>query len=246
MKPGAIAHRSARGEVLAGARDIIPLVIGAMPFGIIFGTLATSNGVSVAATMAMSAIVFAGSSQFIAVGMVAVNTGWPLIVLTTFVVNLRHLLYAVSLIPYTKTLPPLWKVLLAFWLTDEAFAVTIRRYQANDTSPHVHWYYLGVAVTMYSNWQISTYIGIVVGQQIANVASWGLDFAMSVTFIGMTIPYLTTKPMGIAVMVAGIVALIAHPLPHKLGLLIAALAGITAGMGSEVMLASPSDTNKPL
>ncbi|MEO0807547.1 MAG: AzlC family ABC transporter permease [Cyanobacteria bacterium J06643_4] len=100
-------------EFWSGARDIIPLIVGAIPFGIIFGTLATTNGLSVGATLAMSAFVFAGSSQFIAAGMIATQTGWLLIVLTTFVVNLRHLLYAVSLLPYVKTLPQPWKVLLA-------------------------------------------------------------------------------------------------------------------------------------
>ena len=98
------APTSPKSEFWAGARDILPLVVGAIPFGIIFGTLATTSGLSVGATLAMSAFVFAGSSQFIAVGLVAAKTGWLLIVLTTFVVNLRHLLYAVSLLPYVKGL----------------------------------------------------------------------------------------------------------------------------------------------
>jgi 4-azaleucine resistance transporter AzlC len=244
MKSRAIAHRSPQAEFWNGARDIIPLIVGAIPFGIIFGTLATSNGLSVAATMAMSALVFAGSSQFIAVGMIAVNTGWLLIVLTTFVVNLRHLLYAVSLVPYVKKLPHLWKFLLGFWLTDEAFAIAIRRYQAEDASPYTHWYYLGAALSMYLNWQLCTYIGITLGQQISDAASWGLDFAMSVTFIGMVIAYLKNRPMWIATIVAGIVALIAYPLPHKLGLMIAALAGIIAGVWSENVIEQQTKTLK--
>ena len=84
-------------EFWTGARDILPLIIGAIPFGIIFGALATSNGLSVGAALAMSALVFAGSAQFIAMGMIAAGTGWLLIVFTTFIVNLRHLLYAASL-----------------------------------------------------------------------------------------------------------------------------------------------------
>ena len=102
-------------EFWAGARDIFPLIVGAAPFGIIFGTLAIGSGLSASATLFMSALVFAGSSQFIAVGMVATHTGWLVIVLTTFVVNLRHLLYAVSLVPYIQALPQRWKVPLAFF-----------------------------------------------------------------------------------------------------------------------------------
>ncbi|MGB7085619.1 MAG: AzlC family ABC transporter permease [Phormidesmis sp.] len=223
-------------EFLAGARDIFPLVVGAIPFGIIFGTLANSSGLSVGGTLAMSALVFAGSSQFIAVGLIAANTGWLLIVLTTFVVNLRHLLYSVSLVPYVQRLSQGWKVPLAFWLTDETFAVAIRRYQTSDRTPFKHWYHLGASLTMYSNWLLCTLLGITVGQTIPNADEWGLDFAMSVTFIGMTIPYLKTRPMGLAVVVAGVVALIANPLPHKLGLMVAAIAGIGAGVLSEQIL----------
>ncbi|MGD1895852.1 MAG: AzlC family ABC transporter permease [Phormidesmis sp.] len=230
---------SAWREFWTGARDIIPLVVGAIPFGIIFGTLATNNGLSPAATLAMSAFVFAGSSQFIAAGMLAVKTGWLLIVLTTFVVNLRHLLYAVSLVPYIKQLPQTWKVPLAFLLTDEAFAVVIRRYESEDTAPFKHWYYLGAALAMYLNWQLCTVLGITLGQLIPNAADWGLDFAMSVTFIGMVIPYLKRQPMVIAVVVAGLVALLSASLPHKLGLMLAAVMGIGAGVVSERLFRPP-------
>ncbi len=233
-------HASPRAEFWAGARDIIPLVVGAVPFGIIFGTLAPSSGFSAGGTLALSAIVFAGSSQFIAVGMMAAGTGGLLIVVTAFVVNLRHLLYAVSLVPYVKPLSQRWKAVLAFWLTDEAFAVAIRRYEADDESPFKQWYYLGAALVMYANWQLCTLLGVTVGQMIPNATAWGLDFAMSVTFIGMVIPYLKTRPMGIAVAVSGLVALMAGPLPHKLGLMVAAIAGILAGVCSERALAQKS------
>ena len=230
-------YKKRSSEVWAGTRDIFPLIVGAIPFGIIFGTLATNSGLSAQGTLAMSAFVFAGSSQFIAAGMVAAQSSWLLIVLTTFVVNLRHMLYAASLVPHVKQLPQQWKVPLAFLLTDEAFAVVIRRYEGGDRekmrAPFKHWYYLGAALTMYLNWQLCTLLGIVAGQQIPNAASWGLDFAMSVTFIGMTMPYLKNKPTVAAVVVSGIVSVVANPLPHKLGLMLAAIAGIFTGIYTE-------------
>lgn len=225
---------------------MIPLIVGAIPFGIIFGTLAITNGLSPGATLAMSVFVFAGSSQFIAAGMIATQTGWWLIVLTTFVVNLRHLLYAVSLVPHVKSLPQQWKVPLGFLLTDEAFAIVIRRYEATGevekNSPFKHWYYLGAALAMYLNWQLCTLLGMTLGQMIPNATEWGLDFAMSVTFIGMVIPYLKNKPMVIAVVVASMVALLASALPNKLGLMLAALAGISAGVVSERFLNTATTT----
>ncbi|PSN15004.1 branched-chain amino acid ABC transporter permease [filamentous cyanobacterium CCT1] len=236
-------ERSPRREALAGARDIIPLVVGAIPFGIIFGTLAQSSGLSFGATLGMSAFVFAGSSQFIALGLLAAGSTLPLIVLTTVVVNLRHMLYAASLLPYVQCASQQWKVVIGFFLTDEAFAVAIRRYGQPDRSPHKHWYYLGAAGTMYANWILCTLLGLTVGQLIPNAAAWGLDFAMVATFIGMVAPYATTRPMVGAIAVAGLVAVLANGLPHKLGLMVAAIAGVTAGFWLETFLL-PKPTGK--
>lgn len=219
-----------RAEFFTGMRDTIPLLIGAFPFGLIFGTLAQTNHIPMWVTLAMSSVVFAGSAQFIAVGLIAAGTAWPIIVLTTFVVNLRHLLYSTTLAPFVKHLSQRWKIPLAFWLTDETFAVVINRYNRADDSPHKHWYHLGSALAMYLNWQFCTILGVTVGQMLPNAAGWGLDFAMPVTFIGMTIPYLKNKPMWAAVLVAGVVTMLAAPLPHKLGLILAAFAGIGAGL----------------
>jgi 4-azaleucine resistance transporter AzlC len=222
-------------ELLAGARDTFPLIVGAIPFGLIFGTLAISSGLSFTATMAMSAIVFAGSAQFIAVGLVMAGTGWPIIVLTTFVVNLRHALYSATLTPYVKKLPQRWQIPMAFWLTDETFAVVAARYNQVGDSPHLRWYYLGSALFMYLNWQFCTFLGLTIGRLIPDATAWGLDFAMPVTFIGMVIPYLKNRPMVAATVVAGVVALLAYPLPHKLGLIIAAVVGIGTGVIIETL-----------
>ncbi len=242
-------------EFWAGAQQTIPLIVGAIPFGIIFGTLA--------ALPSMSAIVFAGSSQFIALGLLGAGTPLGIIVLTTWVVNLRHLLYAVSLVPYVKHLSQAWKLPLGFlltdvnlrhllyavslvpyvkhlsqaWklplgflLTDENFMVAIQRYRQDDSSNYKHWFQLGSALAMYVNWQLCTLLGLTLGQSIPNAAAWGLDFAMVATFIGMTIPYLTNRPMVATVVVSGITALCVRALPHQLGLMVAAIAGIITGV----------------
>ena len=95
-------------EFRAGAKATLPLVVGAIPFGIIFGAVAVNSGLSAWATAALSLLVFAGSSQFVAAGLVAGGAGLLVIVLTTFVVILRHSLYAVTLAPVVKQLPQRW------------------------------------------------------------------------------------------------------------------------------------------
>jgi 4-azaleucine resistance transporter AzlC len=219
-----------RAEFWAGVKATFPLVVGAFPFGIIFGALAITAGVTRRAAQAMSLFVFAGSAQFIAAGLIAQETGLAVIVVTTLVVNLRHMLYAATLAPYTRDLPQRWMLPLGFWLTDESFVVVAERYRRADGSPHKHWFFLGSAVFMYLLWQISTYIGIIAGGLIEDPLKWGLDFSLIVTFIGMLVPMLKDKSVGAAVAASGIAALLLRDLPNKLGLILAALIGVGAGM----------------
>jgi 4-azaleucine resistance transporter AzlC len=229
-----------RGEFLAGVKDTIPLIVGAIPFGIIFGAAAVSRaGLSPAEALGMSLFVFAGSAQFIAVELIASGTAAAVIVLTTFIVNLRHALYSASLAPYMKHLPGRWLLGLGFWLTDETYAVVIRRWPQPDDSAYKHWYHLGSALSMYGNWQLCTVIGIAAGQTLTGLADWGLDFAMIVTFIGIVVPLLVDRPMLAAALVAGAVALMARGLPNNLGLMAAAVAGIAAGYVLESLTRGP-------
>jgi 4-azaleucine resistance transporter AzlC len=187
----------------------------------------------------MSLFVFAGSAQFLATALVASGTPLPVIVLTTFVVNVRHALYSATLAPYLKHLSQKWLAPLGFWLTDETFVITAAHYQSTPNAPHKHWYQLGSSIAMYINWQFWTFVGIVAGSTIPNPSSWGLDFALSVTFIGMIIPMIKNRPVLAAVIVAAVTAVLAYPLPNNLGLLIAALLGVVAGVVVESLAPRP-------
>lgn len=233
MSPGASHQNSARAALLAGARDTFPLLVGAWPFGVIFGALAVTSGFSPLGAAAMSAFVFAGSAQFIAVGLVPAATPAVVIILTTFIVNLRHMLYSATLAPHLSKLRRGWLLPLGFWLTDESFVVAAKYFTESERSEDKRWYLLGSELAMYTNWQIATWIGILAGQAIRDPRSWGLDFAMVVTFIGMLVPLVKGRPALASVLVAGGAALLANGLPHQLGLLIAALLGITAGVLAE-------------
>ena len=119
--------RSPRSEFIAGVKAELPITLGVIPFGMIYGVLAMGAGLPASAAMAMSSIVFAGSAQFVAAQLFRSGTPGLVIVLTAFVVNLRHMLYSASVAP-TSRISPQWKWLLAYLLTDEAYAVAITRY----------------------------------------------------------------------------------------------------------------------
>jgi len=206
-------------------------MLGVIPFGLIYGALAVQLGVPASIAQAMSSVIFGGSSQFIAAPLLATATPAVIVVLTVFVVNLRHLLYSASIAPYLEKLSPLWKGILAYLLTDEVYAVSIAHFQKEGEGEHRHWFLLGAGLTLWIFWQVSTAAGIFVGAQVP--PEWSLDFALPVTFIAIVVPMLKNRAYVIAAVVAGVGGVIAYGLPYKLGYLLAALVAIGVGMTVE-------------
>ncbi len=217
-----------RSQILAGLRAVFPLLIGVGPFGIIYGALAVSAGIPIGAAQAMSAIVFAGSSQFATVPLVQASAPALVMILTIAVLNLRHALYSASIAPYFKNLSPFWKAGLAYFLTDEAYAASIGHLETSPDSPNRHWFFLGASLGLWTTWQVCTAIGIFLGAVIPS--TWPLDFTLALTFIAMVAPLLKDRAGVAAGLSAGIVAVAAYTLPYKLGLIAAALTGIAVGL----------------
>jgi 4-azaleucine resistance transporter AzlC len=218
---------SPRAEFAAGLRGVAPLLIGVIPFGIIYGVVAAGTGMPLILAQLISLIVFAGSAQFACAQLIGAGASGLMIVTTAFVINLRHALYSASLEPYTLHLPSRWKWVLSYLLTDEAYAVAIRHYQSNAPLKNKHWHFFGAGIGLWSTWQVSTGAGILLGAHVP--ASWSLDFALALSFIAIVLPMLKTRADVAAALSAGAVALAAHALPYKLGLLLASFTGIAVG-----------------
>lgn len=219
------------GEFLAGVKDEAPILLGTVPFGMIYGVIGRNGGVPPEIVMAMSSVVFAGSAQLIGANLMMINTPSLVVWLTTAVVNLRHMLYSASLSQYLKHLSPVWKWVLSYLLTDEAYAVAINHYLRKDRepSPYMHYYLLGAELILWSTWQIGTFVGVyILGEALQRNAV--LEFSLALTFIAMTIPVLKSRPAVGAAVSAGIMAIVAHELPYKLGLMAAAFTGILVGL----------------
>lgn len=215
----------------AGVRAEVPLLVGVFPFGLIFGALALDAGLSKAAAQAMSSIVFAGSSQFIAAQLLRDAVPGTVIILTIAVVNLRHALYSASIAPYLAERSTPWKILLSYLLTDEAYAPSAVHFETAGVTRFSHWFLLGAGFALWFTWQFSTACGIFLGARLP--ATWSLDFALPVTFIAMVVPVLRTRPAAAAAVGAGLVSLLAYGLPYKLGLILSALTGIAVGVALE-------------
>lgn len=226
----------ARRYFWEGYRTSIPLMLGVAPFGLVFGALAVSVGMSTIEALAMSILVLAGSSQFI--GAQLIGDGAPIwvIVLTTFVVNLRHFLYSASLADYFRPLSRGWKALIAYLMVDEVYAVFIIRRGSENLSPfEMRWYFVGVAFDLVSVWWGTTVIGALLSnseilpEKVQNI----LGFTLPLVFTTIVVPSLVKKPFLAAAASGAVTGILLAPLPHKLGLFVAAAVGIMAGVWVE-------------
>lgn len=205
-----------------------PILLGVIPFGITCGIMGLTAGLTSLETILMSLLVFAGASQFIAITMLGAGiTGWSMIVFTTLLVNLRHMLMGASLAQYMMRLPLSRQALLSFLLTDEAYAVTISRI---DQSGYSAAFQLGTSLSLYITWALSTITGVLVGSYIPDPLAWGLDFAMPATFLVLLLPRLTDKISIVVCITAGLIAITgALYLPGKWYMVAACLGAVLIG-----------------
>lgn len=211
-----------------GVRSSGPILIGIVPFGITCGVMGLTSGLTALETVAMSVFVFAGASQFITITMLGAGiTGWGIIVFTTLLINLRHMLMGASLAPYMLRQPLSRQMLLAFLLTDEAYALTINRIYQGGYSASCQ---LGASLALYVTWFLSTVAGVIVGGSIPDPLAWGLDFAMPATFLVLLFPRLTDRISIMVCLLSGIIAVAgALYLPGKWYMIAAGVAAALAG-----------------
>lgn len=219
---------SRRSEFWSGIREEAPLQIGIIPFGLVFGVIGLESGLSFLQTILMSVILFGGASQIVFAQLVATGTPAPVLIGSVSTINLRHMLYSISIASYIRDLPLRWRIPLAYLLTDEAYAVSIKRFQSQPASPFMHYHLLGTGLTLWVVWQSSTIIGAVAGASIPE--SWQLSFAVPLTFLAIVAPNIKLRSDLVAALAAGISAIALQPLPWNLWLIIAALIGIAAGV----------------
>ena len=222
---------SARDEFAAGTREIAPVLLGAIPFGFVAGVAAVASGLTPLEGMALSILSFSGIAQLIVCQLIAADSPALVAIAAAAVVSLRHMMYSAAISPHLAHLSTRWRALLAFLMTDQSFAMTVKHFSEPGDRRNRHWHVLGNSVTLYVFWQAAVAIGITLGAQIP--ANWSLDFAVVLTFIALLVPAVRTRVDLAAAIVAAGVALIAAGLPYRLALVVASIAGIAAGLAIE-------------
>lgn len=214
-----------------GVIKTLPLILGLIPFGLAYGIVAVQAGFTVAETVLMSLVVFAGTAQFMAVVMVQAGAGIPLIVASTLLVNLRYLIMGLSVSQYLSASSARWRRLLASMMSDESYLTSVNHYRedaATSGNPH---FMLGSNGSLYVAWALFSLIGALAAHQIDDPLQWGLDFAMPATFLTMLIPQIVSRRVAIVVAVAAVVGTAGYALlPGKWYIILAVVAATGVGV----------------
>jgi 4-azaleucine resistance transporter AzlC len=220
-----------RAAFRAGVEDVLPAVPANVPFGIIAGVATVGVGVDPVQAVAFAGLLFAGAAQVAAVELLGQHAPVAVVVLTALVVNLRYLMYSASVGTYFRDLSPRWKVIVAYFLLDVTYALSVTRFEERadpDPTGDGRWYYLGTALPLWATWVGASVVGIVFGARVPE--GWQLDFAIPLLFLGLLVPALDGAPSYLAAVVAGVVAVAGAGLPFNVGILVAAFGGIVAGV----------------
>lgn len=227
------AHRTATARPLSPARrgvtDALPVIVAYVPFGLTIGAAMTRSGLDPVIAWLSSPLLFGGAGQLLAVQLLGAGTSAAVVVLAVLVVNARFLLYGASLAPFAARWPRRWRWAGAYLLADPVYALAARRFAGPDAgrSGDRLAYYAAVGVTLWTAWQLLTGLGIA----FAGVLPTGLrlDLAAPITFLLLLLPMLTSRATYTAAAVGGVASVAAAGLPLGTGLLVGAVAGVTAG-----------------
>ena len=178
----------------------------------------------------MSVIVFAGAAQFAAVGYVASGLPWPGIILLTFLLNARHVLYSAALAPWLRSVPFARRAVMAHLLTDEAFALTISHFRRIGRIDERGFWVAAIGAT-FVPWNLATIGGIAIGAQIPDPARLGIDIIFPAAMVGLAVGLVTGRRELVAAIVgAGVAVAVALVSSPSIGIVTGGIVGPLIGL----------------
>lgn len=217
-----------------GVRAGVPFLLVVMPFGLLFGVIATEAGLTTFQTMAFSSVVFAGASQFAALQLMVDNAPVAIVLATALAVNLRMAMYSASLALWVGDAPFWQRAVIGYVNVDQSYAVSINMYEDRPelTVPQRVAYFFGAVTPVCPMWVVATGLGIWLGD---GIPEWmALDFAVPICFLAIIAPMMRTLAHMIAAVSSIVFALLLAGLPYNLGLLVAAVLAMVIGAQVEM------------
>ncbi|MBN2231683.1 MAG: AzlC family ABC transporter permease [Deltaproteobacteria bacterium] len=210
-----------------GVKDMLPIITGVVPFGLIYGVTAANAGISPPAALGMSSILFAGAAQVALAELITDGTPVWVAVATVVLINLRMAMYSASIGPHIRHRNLLLRMLAAYLITDQAYAVSIVEF-SRETEVNPFRYYLGAAVTLWIAWQTFSAVGIFVGATLPKNLS--LEFIIPLMFLALAVPFLRQKAFIVTAVVTAAVMVVARGIPGNGGFFLAVFAGVFCGI----------------
>jgi predicted branched-subunit amino acid permease len=218
---------------LAGARAVLPILLGVVPFALVTGAATVGIGIAPLSAIGMSLLVFAGTSQLATVDLLAAQAPAFVIIATALVVNLRFSMYSASIAPYFAKLPGRWKGPFAYLLTDQAYAVSVTRFERDVPDRARLSFYLGAAFGLWVTWQVAFALGAAGGGRMPE--SWSLDFAVPLTLLALLPASVGDRAAFVTVVATAAASALVAGLPLNLGVIAAVAIGVAAGALCERM-----------
>jgi predicted branched-subunit amino acid permease len=220
-----------RPAFAAGARASVPVLLGVAPFGLITGVAMVASGIAPLVAMLMSIVVFAGASMVASAQLLASDTPALMVVLATLFINLRFMMYSASLRLHFAHASLGWRLVVAYLIADNVYGVLLSRVAEHPDSRYKLGFYLGAGAMVWAVWQAAVAAGVLVGAGMP--AAWRLEFAAPLAFIAISVPLIRDRAMLAAALAAGITVILAHGLPLRLSIPLAAITGIASGLAFE-------------
>ena len=213
---------------LKGIIDVSPLMIPVAPFGLIFGVLAIDIGFSPLETMGMSLIIFGGASQIVLLQLFSGGASSLVIISSVGAVNSRHLLYRAVVSEHLSDLKLIWKIIISYFLNDQAFAIS-NEYLKKNKNSNRYFHLVGGGATCWIVWQSTTLLGIILGSAIPE--KLGLSFAVPLTFLALLVNDFRKFINVVVIIISGLVATLGYNyIPFKAYVIVAALAGLVTAI----------------
>lgn len=206
-----------------GFKDMLPITTGIIPFGAVVGSIYSEAQMTSLQSIGMNVFVFAGASQLAAVELMTKHAATIVVIITGLIINLRFLLYSAAISPVVQNSRFLTKLVVAYLLTDQSYAVM----SANESKLHTNevtvQYYLGTAICMTMVWHAAVAAGFIFGNFAPS--TWSLDYAVPLSFVALVIPTLKNRNYIYVGIFSSVVSVLLYSLPFRIGLI------ITSGLG---------------
>jgi len=222
---------SKRSAFMIGLREAASTFPAVVSFGLITGVTTKAVGLSSLQAIVMSFFLFSGTAQLASLQLFADGASLLIIYLTVCLVNFRYVMYSAALLPYLRDSSFLSRAFFSYIMVDQSFAFGVNRFQENPDMLHKTWYYVGISLPLFLMWGTAASVGVVLGAQVPSGLS--LEFSLPLVFLALAAVTIKNKATVVTAIVAGVSAALFASLPNGVGLLIAAVLGVTAGLMSE-------------